>query len=134
VLHRLDVAESQLATALELALRHGSPAQAVLARARYAHVLQWQGRFDEATAEFQRCLASAADAGGRAHLVYQHAGKCAYDLCDWTAAVTHFREALRLREALGDPELIESARLALDAADACATASAAAAQLHRPAR
>jgi tetratricopeptide (TPR) repeat protein len=160
-LRRLDVAESQLAAALELALRHGSPAHAVLARVRYAHVLQWQGRFDEATAEFQRCLASAADAGDRAHFVHQHAGKCAYDLGDWTIAVTHFREALRLREALqlqlaqqprealrprgtlqprealrpqealGDPELIESTRLALDAADACATASAAAAELHR---
>jgi Tfp pilus assembly protein PilF len=133
-LRRLDVAEPQLAAALELALRHGSPAQAVLARVRYAHVLQWQGRFDEATAEFQRCLASAPEAGDRAHFIYQHAGKCAYDLGDWTAAVTHFREALRLRcsgEALDDPELIESTRLALDAADACATASAVATQLHR---
>lgn len=60
-----------------------------------------------------------------------HAGKRAYDLGDWTTAVTHFREALRLREALAGTELVESTRLALDAADACATASAVAVELHR---
>lgn len=91
----------------------------------------FEGRQAEATAEFERCLASAADAGVHTHVEYQHAGKCAYDFGDWTTALTHFREALRLREALGDPELTESSRLALDAADACATAAAAAAELHR---
>src|SRR5262249_61172256 len=59
-----------------------------------------------------------------------HAGKRAYDLGDWTTAVTHFREALRLREALAGTELVESTRLALDAADAWATASAGAVGVH----
>lgn len=43
----------------------------------------------------------------------------------------HFEIAPRLRSAAGDPELIESSRLALDAADACATAAAVATELHR---
>jgi hypothetical protein len=64
--------------------------------------------------------------------VYQHAGKCAYDFGDWAAAIAHFREALRLREALGDPESIESTRHALDAVDACTTSAEAAARLAHP--
>lgn len=130
-LRRLALAESQLAKALELAVNHGSPQQVVLARVRHAHVLQWQDRFEEASAAFEQCLAELDAAGDHAHFVYQHAGKCAYDFADWPAAVAHFEQALRLRESLGDAELVASTRLALDAADACATASAVAAQLHR---
>lgn len=131
MLRKLDVAEAQLARALDLAVRHGTPGQVVLARVRLAHVLQWQGRFDEANAALRRCLAELDAAGERGHFVYQHAGKCAYDFGDWATAAGHFREALRQREAIGDAELVASSRLALDAADACATAAAGAAELHR---
>ena len=131
MLRRLDVAEAQLSRALDLAVAHGTPQQAVLARVRYAHVLQWQERLDEANAAFEQCLAELDAAGDRAHSVHQHAGKCAYDFGDWSAAAAHFGEALRAREALGDPELIESSRLAVEATDACATAAAVGAELHR---
>lgn len=131
MLRRLDVAEAQLSRALDLAVAHGTPQQAVLARVRHAHVLQWQDRFDEANAAFERCLTELDAAGDRAHFVHQHAGKCAFDFGDWSTAAAHFAEALRAREALGDPELIESSRLAVEATDACATAAAVGAELHR---
>lgn len=56
------------------------------------------------------------------------AGKSCYDQGDWRAAEKHFQTALDLQ---GDPELRAASELALDAANACATAAEAAAELHR---
>jgi len=132
LLQRLELAEHHQLCALQLASRHGTPRQAVLARVRYAHVLQWQRRFDEVRTQFDRCIEDVDDAGPAAHFVYQHAGKCAYDEGRWSRARELFATALRLREAdRADEALIASSRLALDAADACAAAAAAAVELHR---
>jgi tetratricopeptide (TPR) repeat protein len=104
LLRRLDEAEHALATALTFK-------RTIAARLRYAHVLQWQGRFDEANAEFERIL---PESGPVLHFAHQYAGKCRYDEGEWALALTHFREALRLREG-GDEELVASAALAVDA-------------------
>jgi tetratricopeptide (TPR) repeat protein len=90
-------------------------------------VLQWQARFDEANAEFERILPESGPVLGFA---YQLAAKCRYDEGEWALALAHFREALRLRED-GDEELVASSALAVDAADACLTAAEMATALPR---
>lgn len=52
MLERLDEAEAAGRASLEAPGLH--PVSRALRRARMAHVLQWQGRFDEADAEFSR--------------------------------------------------------------------------------
>lgn len=126
----LALAERHLSRAVELAATE-SPAIALRARLRLAHVRHWQGRYTEASAEFIRCVTSAATPSDRA-FAHQHAGKCAYDAGDFDRAAAHFQAALRLRVASGtEPMLTESSRVALDAADACRTAVAIAAELDR---
>lgn len=119
MLRELDMSEYALLKAMEL-----DPT--VATRVRLAHTLQWQGRFDEAHQEFARCL----DSGELTGFVHQHWGKCFYDQGNWVRAVEHFTLAAELREG-GDPSLVESTELALDAADACLTASLVAVELHR---
>lgn len=127
---QLDLAEQQLFVAAELAARE-SPATALRARIRLAQVWQWQGRLAAAGAEFDDCVAAAATPADRA-LAHQHAGRCAYDGNDFDRAAGHFHAALRLRMASGaEHSLIESCRIALDAADTSRTALATAAELDR---
>jgi tetratricopeptide (TPR) repeat protein len=126
----LALAERQLGRAVELAAAE-SPAIALRARLRLAHVHHWQGRYAAASAEFIRCVTASATTADRA-FAHQHAGTCAYDAGDVDRAAAHFQAALRLRVAAGaDPALTESSRVALDAADACRTAIAVAAELDR---
>ncbi|MCE6996807.1 hypothetical protein LZG04_18640 [Saccharothrix sp. S26] len=93
-------------------------------RLRLAQVRQWQGRFAEA----DEACAELLDHPVFGHFAHQHAGKSRYEQGDWRAAERHFRIALDLRE---DPELRSSSELALDAANACATAAEVAVELHR---
>ncbi len=126
----LALAERQLVRAVELAATE-SPAIALRARLRLAHVHHWQGRYAEAGAEFIRCVTAAATPADRA-FAHQHAGTCAYDAGDFDRAAAHFQAALRLRLASGTEQaLTESSRVALDAADACRTATAVATELDR---
>ncbi|MFB9906264.1 hypothetical protein [Allokutzneria oryzae] len=135
MLRRLDIAEQHLASALLLASEHGRDEEAVFARIRLAHVLQWQGRFDEAIVEFDRCIEESGRIGSlssRKYFAFQHAGKCHYDAGNWEVARGHFAMALRLRLASdADPELIASSSQALNAADACFTGRLAAQELDR---
>ncbi|RAS60344.1 tetratricopeptide repeat protein [Lentzea atacamensis] len=106
MLGELDLAERALTKAFEL-----RPSTA--ARLRLAHVLQWQGRFSEAHAEFAKC----AETGEIPGFVHQHWGKCYFDEGRYAEALEHFRAALALREG-GDPALVESTRIAITAAAA----------------
>jgi hypothetical protein len=124
----LSLAERELARAADLAAGVSETA-ALRAGLRLAHVYQWQGHFAVADAEFQRYVAEATVPADRA-LAHQHAGQCAYDVGDVDRAATHFAAALRLRDG-GEPGLVESSLVALDAADACRTAVAVGTELHR---
>ncbi|RJQ74116.1 tetratricopeptide repeat protein [Pseudonocardiaceae bacterium YIM PH 21723] len=128
VLGKLDVAEDLLRSALNLAPERTG---AISTRARLAHVLQRQQRFDEATAELDSCLREAQTEPGLADQLHHQAGECAYDLGDWDGAVRHFRIAQQMRELNGDPQLAATTEVAIDAADACRTAAAVDAELRR---
>lgn len=134
MMRRLDVAEQHLTAALRLAEGHGSPQSVLLARIRLAHVHQWQGRFRQATTEFERCLREGRQelSGENYAFVLQHAGKAYYEAGHWTRARELFAEALRWRTEHGvDRKLVDSSRLALDGADACVVAENVATVLDR---
>jgi hypothetical protein len=126
----LGLAESELATAAELAPRE-SPAVALRARIRLAQVWHWQGRYAEAMESLADCVADAAAPADRA-FAHHYAGLCAYDTGDVDRAAGHFQAALRWRVASGAARTeVEASRLGLDSADACRTAIAMAAELDR---
>jgi len=117
---RLDLAVDVLDAAVELADRHGTPRQRLLARVRLAHAHQWRRDWAESDALFARCLAdaeTAPDVDDRARaFVLQHAGKNHFDQGRWPEAAELFARALALRQGAGDEALAESSRQALDAA------------------
>jgi hypothetical protein len=126
----LELAERELSTAAVLAALE-SPRVAVRARIRLARVWHWQGRYREATTELASCVEDAATPADRA-FAHQHAGECAFDRGHVDLAAAHFQAALRLGAASGArPAELAASRTALDAADACRTAIAAAAELDR---
>lgn len=137
----LDEAERLGAAALRLAGGPADPAAAVetgaddLPRAavgpllRYAHVLQWQERFDEADLLFGLALEAARHHGTRGLEAFalQHWGKCRYDRAlsvhaddarpYLDEALALFERAHALRTAPGeDPGLAASSALAAAAA------------------
>jgi hypothetical protein len=118
----LALADRELTRAAGLAAKE-SPAVALRARLRLAHVHHWLGRYTEAGAEFDRCVADSATAADRA-LAHQHAGRCAYDAGEFDRAAGHFQAAVALHAT-------EESRAALTAADACRTAVVVAEELDR---
>jgi predicted negative regulator of RcsB-dependent stress response len=101
----------------KLALAHaeatGELRRIAIAQARLAHVLQWQGDFEEADRLF--ALANSTELPDRLRATMnQHAGKCAYDQGRYIEACNHFEKALELRKD-EDPEMIAQTELALDA-------------------
>lgn len=83
---------------------------------RVAHVYQWQRRFDISDARFAALERCAADPELRPHLDFacQHAGKNLFDQGRYEEAERLFVQALELRRARGDQELIDSTLLALE--------------------
>ncbi|KAA2262248.1 hypothetical protein F0L68_13245 [Solihabitans fulvus] len=133
LLGRLDLAERELTVALTLAERSAT-ADPLAARVRLALVHQWQGRFELARSELVDCLVRVArrpKPGPVDPFIEQHAGTCAYDAGDWPLARHHFGRAVRLRADEGGRAAAAAALLAVDAADACATAADLAAEVDR---
>jgi tetratricopeptide (TPR) repeat protein len=101
----------------KLALAHaeatGELRRVAITQARLAHVLQWQGEYEEADRLF--ALANSTELPDRLRAtMHQHAGRSAYDQGRYIEACNHFEKALELRKA-EDPEMIAQTELALDA-------------------
>ncbi len=101
----------------KLALAHaeatGELRRIAITQARLAHVLQWQGEYEEADRLF--ALANSTELPDRLRAtMHQHAGRSAYDQGRYIEACNHFEKALELRKT-EDPELIAQTELALDA-------------------
>lgn len=113
----LDLALADAERALAAAERTGDVTVITVARIRLAHVHQWREEFADSNGLFVRCLLDAPMLPGMLRsFVHQHAGKNLYDQGRFAEAAQQFAEALRLREDCGDPELVESSRLCLQAA------------------
>jgi len=101
----------------KLALAHaeatGELRRIAITQARLAHVLQWQGDYEEADRLF--ALANSTELPDRLRAtMHQHAGRSAYDQGRYMEACNHFEKALELRKT-EDPEMIAQTELALDA-------------------
>jgi tetratricopeptide (TPR) repeat protein len=101
----------------KLALAHaeatGELRRVAITQARLAHVLQWQGDYEEADRLFT--LANSTELPDRLRAtMHQHAGRSAYDQGRYIEACNHFEKALELRKG-EDPEMIAQTELALDA-------------------
>jgi tetratricopeptide (TPR) repeat protein len=113
----LDLALDVLRDAVALADRIGEPRDRVLARLRLAHVHQWREEWALSDSLFAGCLAAAESLDARDRsFVAQHAGKNHFDQGRWAEAEALFERALTLRGELGDAALVESSRVALEAA------------------
>lgn len=110
----LALARTLLTEAVALAEQHSLAREAFVQRIRLAHVYQWAGEFSVSTPMFEALL--TAPQPGYEDFVLQHAGKNAFDRGDYPQALDYFRRALALREAKGQPDLIDSTRTAIAAA------------------
>jgi tetratricopeptide (TPR) repeat protein len=107
-------AVAELERSLELATELGDLDLVAVATIRLAEAHRCFDRFDRAEA----LLRSALDLGPRRDFALQHLGKTLVDAGRPAEGVPLLEEALELRLATADAELIESTRLALDRARA----------------
>lgn len=106
-----------LREALSLAVELGDPRAEVATRINLGDALRHAGDLAAAAAQYEAALALARRAvPDRVDFALQHYGKHLIDAGRVDEAVECLREALRLRQAKGDPALIESTRKALDLA------------------
>jgi tetratricopeptide (TPR) repeat protein len=110
----LDGALADGQRALEYAESAGNPRLLAAVQARLGHVYQWRREFEPAERLFAAALAADLPDPARA-AIEQHAGKFRYDQGRYVEARDHFARALELRRG-GDPDLVASSEIALDAA------------------
>lgn len=111
------MARWMLSQALSYAVNLGDPSAEVAARINLGDALRYAGDMEAAAAQYEPALALARRAvPDRVDFALQHYGKHLIDAGCIDQAVECLREALRLRQAKGDPVLIESTRKALDLA------------------
>lgn len=116
---RLDEARRAASAAVALADLLEDPRAAFENQVRLAHVMQWEKRFDLATAWFDRLEAQARSMALFRDLlpaVLEHAGRNLFDQGRHAQAAQRFREALALRQAAGDPDAVEIAARSLQCA------------------
>lgn len=120
VLDRLDDALVISEQSVRVA-RMGSTRKDLLrARILHATILQWRGALAAADQELSTCAeeAEGQEWSSIAAFAYQHRGKVRFDAGDFENARTDFKRALFLRQEAGaSDEQLESALLAIDAAD-----------------
>ena len=115
----LTGAEEVLRGAVSQARMLGDQCARVANTIRLAHVVQWCGRFAECDAMFADAIQQCEclpDCAPLLSFACQHAGKSFFEQGRYHQAVAMFSRALTLREQDGAAELIESSRMALDAA------------------
>jgi tetratricopeptide (TPR) repeat protein len=106
----LTEAEGSLQRPLELAPASESQLRFAL-RMRRAMIWQWQSRHLEADREFVWLLQEASPQ--QRSFVLQHSGKSLFEQRRYQEAHAVLTAALALREARGEPDLVQSTRLVL---------------------
>jgi tetratricopeptide (TPR) repeat protein len=114
----LAAARRVLSEALELACELADPRAEVAVRINMGDALRYAGDLPAAAAQYELALALARRAApDRVDFALQHYGKHLFDAGRTEQAIACLREALRLRQAKGDTDLIESTRRALAMVD-----------------
>jgi len=109
-----DEAQQVLARALELAGTGGDQRAEIAARINLGDAHRYAGDLEVARDHYEMALRQAREhVPDLVDFALQHQGKYYIDAGRMDQAAECFREALRLREAKGDPSLIKSTRDAL---------------------
>lgn len=110
----LEFSEAGLALARELANRRAEVANLLSLATTY----QYLNRHEEAERFFRECLAvvKTHEVKDLEDYTYQHYGKCLVEMGRLDEAIACFERALVLRQAKGEPGLLESTNNALSAA------------------
>jgi tetratricopeptide (TPR) repeat protein len=113
---RGDDARKTAAAAIALAQLLEKPLAVFANQLALARALQWEGRHEISTPLFDQLVVQArsdADLADRLHDVLYFAGTDLFEQARYPEAARLFREALKLRRALGDEPLMEAAAEAL---------------------
>lgn len=113
ILNEMVLAEHLLAEAVALCETNDYQRELFINRIRLAHVYQWMGDFETSTGMFDDLLAQPLSLFE--DFLLQHAGKNAFDMGNYEQALTYFMEALVLRKAKGQADLIASTQMAIAA-------------------
>lgn len=112
---------NELTTASDLHTKTVRPAEAenheraaFVNRIRLAQVYQWPGDFGTSTGMFDTLLAQPLPQ--YEDFLLQHAGKNAFDMGNYSRALTYFEQALAIRKANARTDLIASTKMAVAAA------------------
>jgi tetratricopeptide (TPR) repeat protein len=104
-----DAAGQVLEEALDLACQLGDPRAEVAARINLGDALRYADDLDAARTHYESALRLARQSvPDRVDFALQHLGKYHIDAGQGGQAVACLREALQLRQAKGDPDLIRS--------------------------
>ncbi len=85
---------------------------------RLAHTYQWLEKFDLSNALFSEVIKNCLDSSNlKLYLdyAYQHAGKNYFDQKSYELALSYFNKALKIRLKKGNPELVTSTKIAINA-------------------
>ena len=116
---RGDDARKTAAAAIALAELLEKPRSVFASQLALARALQWEERYDLATPLFEQLIVqarSAAQFTDRLHEVLHCAGTNLYEQRRFAESARLFREALKMRRALGEEALLESTADALQRA------------------
>ncbi|MFJ5921106.1 tetratricopeptide repeat protein [Kitasatospora sp. NPDC092948] len=110
-----DEARTLLRQALDLATSAGNTRSVIAAGINLADAHRYAGDTQTADALYRSALATARSLHPELlDFAHQHFGKHLMELGDHAGALAHLQEALRLRIAKGNAELVESTQAALD--------------------
>ncbi|MFJ5924787.1 tetratricopeptide repeat protein [Kitasatospora sp. NPDC092948] len=110
-----DEARTLLRQALDLATSAGNTRSVIAAGINLADAHRYAGDAQAADALYRTALATARSRHPELlDFAHQHFGKHLMELGDHAGALAHLQEALRLRIAKGNAELVESTQAALD--------------------
>lgn len=107
---RGEDAHKTAAAAIALAQLLDKPLSVFVNRLALARALQWESRYQLATALFDQLVAqarSSPELEGRLHDALHYAGTNFYEQGRHAEAARYFREALKLRRRIGDEALME---------------------------
>ena len=113
---RAEDARKTAAAAIALAQLLEKPISVFVNQLALARALQWEGRYEISTPLFDQLVVQArstAEFSDRLHDVLHFAGTNLYEQGRCPEAARAFREALKLRRALGDEPLMEATADAL---------------------
>jgi tetratricopeptide (TPR) repeat protein len=113
---RAEDARKTASAAIALAQLLEKPASVFENQIALARALQWERRYEISTPLFDQLIVQARstpDYAGRLHDILHFAGTDLYEQARFGEAARLFREALKLRRALGDETLMEASAEAL---------------------